>query len=198
MPATSIIEGAGDGTDLVKSGISYTLGASVENLILTGATAIDGAGNGLANTITGNGAANTLSGGGGGDTLGGGLGGDKLYGGAGNDSLTGGGGNRRLLFRHRRSTPSTNVDQILDLFGGQRHDLCSTTRSSAASPPARWPAGAFRNGTAALDADDRILYDAATGQIRYDADGIGGAAAILFATVTAGTALTNADFFAFT
>ena len=35
------------------------------------------------------------------------------------------------------------------------------------------------------------------GNIFYDADGIGGVAQILFATVTAGTALTNADFNAY-
>jgi len=46
-----------------------------------------------------------------------------------------------------------------------------------------------------LDGDDRIVYNAATGQIFYDADGISGAAQVLFATVTAGTALTSADFY---
>ena len=33
--------------------------------------------------------------------------------------------------------------------------------------------------------------------IRYDSDGVGGTAAILFATVDPGLALTNADFTAF-
>ena len=60
-------------------------------------------------------------------------------------------------------------------------------------------ASAFRNGTAAADANDRIIYDAATGRIFYDADGdAAGADAILFATVTAGKPLTNADFVGFT
>jgi len=58
-------------------------------------------------------------------------------------------------------------------------------------------AGAFRNGPAALDADDRILYDAATGHILFDADGSAAAAAVLFATVTPGLVLTNADFFGY-
>ncbi len=39
-----------------------------------------------------------------------------------------------------------------------------------------------------------IIYDAATGRIYYDADGSGAGAQVLFAQVTAGLALTNADF----
>ena len=58
-------------------------------------------------------------------------------------------------------------------------------------------AAAFRAGTAAVDADDRIIYDAITGNIFYDADGLGGAAQTLFATVTPLTLLTNADFTAY-
>jgi Ca2+-binding RTX toxin-like protein len=74
-------ETGGDGTDLVRSGVSFNLSDAVhaigdiENLTLTGATtAINGTGNGLANVITGNGGANILAGLGGGDTLDGGAG----------------------------------------------------------------------------------------------------------------------------
>ncbi len=56
------------------------------------------------------------------------------------------------------------------------------------------PASAFRLGTAAQDADDRILYDSATGSLYYDADGVGGIAAVQFATVSAGLPLTASDF----
>ena len=62
-----VIENANSGTDTVQSSITYTLGANVENLTLTGASDINGFGNSLANTLTGNSAANILSGGAGND-----------------------------------------------------------------------------------------------------------------------------------
>jgi len=92
--ADVVVEQAGEGIDTVTSAISYTLGANVENLFLTGG-ATAGTGNGLDNVITGNELANTLSGGagndtlyglGGNDVLDGGTGADKMYGGAGNDT----------------------------------------------------------------------------------------------------------------
>lgn len=81
-----INENAGEGIDLVKSSVSYTLRDNVENLTLTGTTAINGTGNALNNTIIGNSAVNTLNGSAGDDILDGGAGNDKMYGGAGNDS----------------------------------------------------------------------------------------------------------------
>ena len=55
-------------------------------------------------------------------------------------------------------------------------------------------AGGFRLGTEAQDADDRIVYDRASGDIFYDADGAGGADAVLFATVREGLGVTHLDF----
>jgi Ca2+-binding RTX toxin-like protein len=81
-----VTEIAEEGTDLVQSSVSYTLGANLENLSLTGALAIRGTGNELNNVLTGNGANNTLTGGGGDDTLEGGAGTDALLGGLGNDT----------------------------------------------------------------------------------------------------------------
>jgi Ca2+-binding RTX toxin-like protein len=71
-------EEAGQGTDEVQSSISYTLGANVEYLTLTGTAAINGTGNTLNNTIIGNKGNNTLDGRAGTDTMIGGLG-DDIY-----------------------------------------------------------------------------------------------------------------------
>ena len=55
-------------------------------------------------------------------------------------------------------------------------------------------AGAFHVGAAAADADDNVIYNSVTGALMFDADGSGAGAAIQFATLQAGLALTAADF----
>ncbi|MFS0513309.1 S8 family serine peptidase, partial [Nostoc sp. UIC 10607] len=80
-----VIENANEGTDTLRSSVTSTLGANVENLTLTGTAAINGTGNSLNNVITGNSGNNNLNGGAGNDTLNGGAGNNTLYGGTGND-----------------------------------------------------------------------------------------------------------------
>ncbi|MGH9891384.1 MAG: calcium-binding protein, partial [bacterium] len=81
-----VTESAHEGLDTVKSSLSYTLGADLENLILTGTATLKGAGNALDNALIGNNAKNTLTGGAGNDLLDGKAGADKLYGGLGDDT----------------------------------------------------------------------------------------------------------------
>ncbi|GBG13989.1 uncharacterized protein NMK_1545, partial [Novimethylophilus kurashikiensis] len=71
--------------DTVLASITYSLGANVEDLTLTGSASISGTGNELDNVLTGNAAANTLTGNEGNDTLNGGVGADTLIGGLGDD-----------------------------------------------------------------------------------------------------------------
>jgi Ca2+-binding RTX toxin-like protein len=99
-----ISEKFGQGTDLVRSTISWTLAANVENLTLLGKGKLDGTGNGLANVIKGNVGDNVLTGGAGNDKLYGGNGADTLNGGRGNDTLTGGNGNDLLSYSGGRDT----------------------------------------------------------------------------------------------
>jgi Ca2+-binding RTX toxin-like protein len=80
------IEAANEGIDAAQSSITWTLAANVENLLLTGASAINATGNSLDNLLTGNSANNTLTGSSGNDTLDGGLGNDTMIGGTGNDT----------------------------------------------------------------------------------------------------------------
>ncbi|CAN7688430.1 calcium-binding protein [Rhizobium sp. LjRoot254] len=75
-----LVEDAGEGDDTVKSSVTYTLGAEVETLILSGKKDIDGTGNASANTLTGNRGDNDLFGLAGTDTLDGGKGNDRLAG----------------------------------------------------------------------------------------------------------------------
>ena len=97
-----VAESNAAGTDTIKALVTLTLAANVENLTLTGTAAINGTGNGLANTLTGNSANNVLSGDTGNDTLDGGLGNDTLTGGAGKD-----------VFRFT-TAPAANIDKITD------------------------------------------------------------------------------------
>lgn len=66
----AVIEAAGEGRDTVQSAVAWTLGANLEDLILTGTARIAGTGNELDNRLQGNGAANVLKGGRGNDTYG--------------------------------------------------------------------------------------------------------------------------------
>jgi len=190
--ADKVIELSAAGTDTVRTSITYKLADNANNLVLIGSSAIAGTGNEGANILAGNGASNRLSGAGGNDRIFGGGGDDRIFGGLGMDKLQGDAGGDIFLFD--TAPRSNNVDDILDfsVADDSIHLDRSVFRGIAANGTLN--AAAFHAGTSAHDASDRIIYDAATGKIFYDPDGIGGSAQILFATVDPGLVLTNADF----
>lgn len=181
------------GTDTVKSSVSYTLGSYVEVLQLIGTGSISGTGNALNNTVAGTTGNNVLDGGAGVDKVWGGAGNDSVNGGLGNDNLYGNLGQDSFLFDTALSA-STNLDRIWDFKAVDDTIVLDRSVFTGLASDGVLAASAFHTGTAAADADDRIIYDQVSGNIFYDADGVGGAAAILFAQVNAGAVLTNADF----
>jgi Ca2+-binding RTX toxin-like protein len=91
--ADVIVESVNEGTDLVQASVTFTLGANVDDLALTGSGVVNGTGNSLSNALVGNAAANVLSGLDGNDLSWGAAGNDSLSGGNGNDVMQAGDGN---------------------------------------------------------------------------------------------------------
>jgi Ca2+-binding RTX toxin-like protein len=194
----------GDGNDVIRGGggIDVILsGGNGDDLIETG-TGGDGgvfgdAGN---DTLIGSADAELLRGGGdsdrleglsGNDNLQGQDGNDLLLGGTGNDALNGGLGLDNFLFDTALNAANidsigdfTVVDDTVQLENAVFTGLALGTLAAAF----------FRIGTAAGDANDRVIYNSATGALFFDSDGTGATAQIQFAALSTGLALTNADF----
>jgi Ca2+-binding RTX toxin-like protein len=256
-----IVEYAGEGDERVESSISYTLGANLEQLFLSGNGAINGTGNELVNYIGGNTGDNVLDGAGGADRMAGSYGNDTYFvdnvgdwvweyggqgtdvvrtsvsytltagadiellatmsnsgtaaidltgnangnvvrgndgnnvinGGDGRDDLIGLGGQDSFLFDTALNA-ATNVDRVIDFNVADDTILLDRDIFSSSLGLGNISAGEFVIGTAAQDANDRIIYDSNSGALFYDNDGVGGNAATQFAQLSTGLALTNLDF----
>jgi Ca2+-binding RTX toxin-like protein len=201
----SLVEFAGEGSDRILTSVSYTLSAGQEIETLTAATptgsaAIDLIGNGLAQFIQGTNGANILSGDGGADQLSGLGGSDILLGGDGDDFLNGGaasdvlnGGAGADIFVFADAPGAGNIDAIQDFASGSDRIALDHHVFTGLSNGVL-PANAFVVGAAAQDADDRILYDSATGALWFDADGNGAGAAVQFATLSGHPPIAAGDF----
>lgn len=167
------------GIDTVESLITFSLADTVhavgpvENLTLTGSSAINGTGNALNNSVTGNSGNNVLNGG------------------AGNDVLTAGAGNDTLFFN--TALGSLNIDEITD-FSVANDTIRLENGIFTALATGTLAAAAFHIGAAAHDADDRIIYNSVSGALIYDENGNAAGGATQFATLDPGLPLTNADF----
>lgn len=123
---------------------------------------------------------------------------NRLEGAMGADTLLGAGGSDVFVFSHAPGATSQwgspNVDTILDFASGiDRIELNSAVFAGLA--PGTLGVGAFVTGSAAADANDRIIYNQATGQIFYDSDGSGAGAAMLFAILDTKPNIGASDFF---
>ncbi|MGI0484827.1 hypothetical protein ACN4EK_05260 [Pantanalinema rosaneae CENA516] len=130
----------------------------------------------------------TLRGGQGNDVLRGDAGNDLLIGGAGNDTLTGGSGLDFFGF----NTPHEGTDVITD-FAANDFILLSRSGFQGGLGVGILSASQFRLGTAAGDANDRLIYNNQTGDLFFDVDGSGSASQIRIATLTGAPTLTHAD-----
>lgn len=137
-----------------------------------------------------------LRGSGGRDTLSGDAGNDILYGGAGKDILSGGAGADAFVFNARPGSAAT-ADRITDFKAADDTIRLEDSVFTGLTKTGTLAASRFAQGTEALDAGDRILYDRDSGKIWYDRDGTGDAAKVLVADLTDGTRLTAADFLVF-
>lgn len=157
-------------------------------------------GNALANRLQAANGNDALVGGAGADVLVGGRGLDNLFGGLGTDTLIGGlgqdtlgGGAAADIFLFDAPLALKNADIISD-FGNGDDVIHLASSVFAGVATGNLAAGAFRNGTAATQSNDRVIYNAATGELFFDVDGVGGQAQVRFATLTGAPTLSAADF----
>jgi Ca2+-binding RTX toxin-like protein len=162
-----IVEGSGQGDDMVYASASYRLPANVEDMSGTGSSRLTLTGNSKANYLTGSSKSDTLKGEGGNDTL---------SAGTGNDVLVGGGGKDTFFFFSFAVV--ADVDTIKDF---------KSADDTIMLPRINYPAIALYNFTGPLpkdffrasesgqarDANDHILYDTNDGKLYYDPDGNG-------------------------
>ncbi len=172
----------GAGIDTVRSAITFSLltgtqvKGTVENLTLLGTAALNGTGNAGNNTLVGNGGIN------------------QLAGGAGNDTLTGGAGADYFLFNTALNA-TNNLDKITDFSVAADTIRLDNAIFAVLTTAVTLASTAFWIGTAAHEADDRIIYNSTTGALTYDTNGNVAGGATQFATLlTKPPTLTYADF----
>lgn len=188
------IDGGG-GADLIygQGGADVVKGLSGDDTIVGGFDndTIDG-GEG-ADRLLGDKGTDSINGGVGDDTIMGGTGDDTIVGGEGKDLLVGGDGRDSFVFDV--AVNSSNVDSISDFTSW--YDIIVLDNSvftelrSITLPESAFSINRFGK---AMDANDRIIYEAETGKLFYDPDGNTGVAAIHFATLGSGLSLSSSNF----
>jgi Ca2+-binding RTX toxin-like protein len=144
--------------------------------------------------VLGTGGADSLIGAAGNQNLSAKGGNDRLEGGDGNDTLWGGNGADSFVFRE---FGTANADRVSDFASGTDKIVLDAAVMSALGANGVFAAGDDRfaaNSTGtAQDAEDRVVFNTATNQLFYDADGNGSGAAVLIATLVSGATLVATD-----
>jgi VCBS repeat-containing protein len=172
-----VTEGSEGGFDVVLAGGNLTLASNsaVEVIAVNTASGV---------TIVGSDTNQTIQGG---------SGNDRFVGGLGNDVITGSGGADTFVLRN------TFVDRdfITDFTSGTDKIEIDAGLFGGGLSAGGLTAAQFLSGagvTMATTADQRFIYDSATGNLYFDADGNGAAASVLMSNLTNVGALTASDF----
>lgn len=154
-----------------------------------------------ADNITGNVANNAIDGMAGNDKLAGSLGNDTLTGGLGNDTLTGGAGVDRLVGSGGADKfvfsagLTTGRDVVVDFnVAADTIMLENAVFAALGGPKPAMASAQFFRGSAAHDANDRVIYKPTTGELIYDMNGNAAGAAFVVALLPKNLAVTYLDF----
>jgi len=131
----------------------------------------------------------SLSGGVGNDTIVGGAGNDSIRGDAGMDVLIGGADSDIFVF----SSPTDGGDTITDFAGSLDTIRVSQGGFGGGLLPGVLLPSQFGLGAAATTAAQRLIYDTATGILRFDVDGSGAGVSSILATLTGSPALSSSN-----
>jgi Ca2+-binding RTX toxin-like protein len=148
-------------------------------------------------TLYGNAGNDELLGSANSDRLIGGAGNDVLNGGTGRDTLSGGAGNDVFVFD---TAPGANFDLVTDFRNvAGDNDRIRLAKAVFTELGSTGPLSAdkFYAGASAHDADDRVVYHQATGELFYDANGNAAGGVVHIATLTNHALLTASDFSVF-
>ena len=136
----------------------------------------------------------TLNGGIGNDILNGGIGNDRLFGSVGIDSLTGGANNDIFVF-NTAPNAATNRDLVTDFYAPQdTFQLENAVFTKLGAGVHTLSPLFFRAGAVALDANDYIVYNRATGVLSYDSNGNGAGGSVALAVLINKPLLAYNDF----
>jgi Ca2+-binding RTX toxin-like protein len=160
LVSVEVISGAS-----ATSGITINMGNQFETLNIIGSTYYG----------------SNLTGGFGSDVITGGRGNDIITGGRGSDTLTGNGGADVFVFNTLLG--ASNIDYITD-FNALDDKIYLDRNFFTGLSAGALTTGAFNS--AALEVDDRIIFNSSTGAMSFDADGRGALQATQFATLYGG------------